>query len=219
MPAELLNQASSAGTKSLCNHANAPQHPRAAQAFILRPKGRPIKLQEDMGLANNRTKFLRIRVRGFWSRLEFINMSLTLIFKCTIKDALKRAGLDPNERWECQPKDKLARIYWVVSSCHQLWPSYGTELTRKVKERQPYMARFAHNWPIEEYIKRHHKNVRAYLKKLDDGTNATLPDVDSEEFSDVQEKMASGVGNIDSVEIFWQWMRIHSAVHVFHCVH
>ena len=47
-------------------------------------------------------------------------MSLTLIFKRTMKDALKRAGLDPKERWEHQPKDKLARIYWVVSSRRQL---------------------------------------------------------------------------------------------------
>ena len=68
---------------------------------------------------------------------------------------------------------------------------YHAELTRKVKERQPYMARFAHNWPIEEYIKRHHKNVCAYLKKLDDGTNATIPDINSEELSDVQEETAS----------------------------
>jgi len=64
--AELLNQASSAGAKSLRhNHANAPQLSRAAQALILRPKGRPIKLQEDMGLASNRDKFLCIRVRRF----------------------------------------------------------------------------------------------------------------------------------------------------------
>ena len=113
-------------------------------------------------------------------------MSLTLIFKCTIKDALKRAGLDPKEHWEHQPKDKLARIYWVVSSCHQLWYTYCAELIWKVKEHQPYLVHFAHNWPIEEYIKCHHKSVHAYLKKLDDGTNATLPDINSEEFSDVQ---------------------------------
>ena len=48
------------------------------------------------------------------------------------------------------------------------------------------MACFAHNWPIEEYIKGHHKNICARLKKLDNGTNATLPDVDSKEFSDAQ---------------------------------
>lgn len=70
------------------------------------------------------------------------------------------------------------------------------------------MARFAHNWPIEEYIKRHHKSVRAYLKKLDDGTNATLPDIDSEEFSDVQEERASDcdmhVDDVDDIETFRQ---------------
>jgi len=68
------------------------------------------------------------------------------------------------------------------------------------------VARFAHSWPIEEYIKRHHKNVHAYLKKLDDGTNATLPDVDFEEFSDVQGEIASDcdmhVDDIDDIEIF-----------------
>jgi hypothetical protein len=70
------------------------------------------------------------------------------------------------------------------------------------------MVRFAHNWPIEEYIKRHHKSVRAYLKKLDDGTNATLPDIDSEEFSDVQEERASDcdmhVDDVDDIETFRQ---------------
>ena len=84
---------------------------------------------------------------------------------------------------------------------------YHAELTRKVKERQPYMARFAHNWPIEEYIKRHHKNVRAYLKKLDDGTNATIPDIDSEELSDVQEETVSDcnmdIDDVDDIEMFW----------------
>jgi len=68
------------------------------------------------------------------------------------------------------------------------------------------MACFAHNWPIEEYIKRHHKNVRAYLKKLDDGTNATIPDIDSEELSDIQEETASDcnmdVDDVDDIEMF-----------------
>lgn len=68
------------------------------------------------------------------------------------------------------------------------------------------MARFAHNWPIEEYIKRRHKNVRAYLKKLDDGTNVTLPDVDSGEFSDVQGERASDcdmcIVDVDDEEMF-----------------
>ena len=69
------------------------------------------------------------------------------------------------------------------------------------------MACFAQNWPIEEYIKRRHKNVRAYLKKLDDGTNATLPDVDSEEFSEVEGERASDcdacIDNVD-MEVLWQ---------------
>jgi len=59
-PPELLNQTSTAGARSLCNHANAPQQSRTAQALIPRPKGRPVKLQEDMGLANDQTKFLCI---------------------------------------------------------------------------------------------------------------------------------------------------------------
>ena len=92
----------------------------------------------------------------------YIYVGLILIFKCTIKDTLKRAGLDPKEHWEHQPKDKLARIYWAVSSRRQLWSAHPTELTWKVKECQPYMACFAQNWPIEEYIKHHHKNVCAY---------------------------------------------------------
>jgi len=63
------------------------------------------------------------------------------------------------------------------------------------------MARFAQNWPIEEYIKRHHKNVRAYLKKMDDGTNATLPDVDSEEFSGGEGEGASDFNaRVDDVD-------------------
>ena len=79
---------------------------------------------------------------------------------------------------------------------------YHAELTQKVKERQPYMARFAHNWPIEEYIQRHHKNVHAYLKKLDDGTNTTLLDVDSEEFSGGEGKGASDFNAcIDDVDM------------------
>ena len=130
-----------------------------------------------------------------------------------MKDALKRAGLDPKEHWEHQPKDKLARIYWVVSLRRQLWSTYCAELTWKVKECQPYMARFAHNWLIEEYIKCSQKNVRAYLKKLDDGTNATLLDINSEEFSDVQGERASDcdmrIDDIDDKEMFWQWMEIY----------
>ena len=71
-----------------------------------------------------------------------------------------------------------------------------------MKERQPYMARFAQNWPVEEYIKRYHKNVRAYLKKLDDGTNATLPDVDSEELSDVEGERAPDCNaRIDDIDM------------------
>lgn len=53
------------------------------------------------------------------------------------------------------------------------------------------MMCFAHNRPIEEYIKRHHKHVRAYMRRFaDDGTDAALPSVDSDAISDSQAKWA-----------------------------
>ncbi|PPQ93745.1 hypothetical protein CVT25_013299 [Psilocybe cyanescens] len=158
-----------------------PNQPMTQPALIPRPEGRRIKLQEDMGLANDRIRFLSIRrtIKDVLNRAGLDYMvhwahqdknKLAKIFHLrTIKDVLNRAGLDYMVHWAHQDKNKLAKIFHLA------------------RDRQPYLKRFAHNWPIEEYIKRHHKHIRAYHRRIaNDGTNATIPNASSDEILDSQ---------------------------------
>ncbi|KAF8152541.1 hypothetical protein B0H34DRAFT_810383 [Crassisporium funariophilum] len=125
------DDASSRSKRRLSNSTNVPVH---------------CPQDIDQTDAMDELRLERDRLRGRRIKLQH-NMGLDndrmyfLSIRCTIKDTVKHAGLNYMVCWEQQPKDKLAKILWVA------------------KDRQPYLKHFAHNWPIEEYIKQHHKNL------------------------------------------------------------